>query len=396
MSNTDNMRVLAVVSTQLTYESFIADSDWGAPEPVASRARRSPSIWLLMTGDMSMTTWTAPFGPASLQIDAELETAKISASLDRLPRSLEAARRRRRAVRRHRLERRGGAVRGGARQGPGVRAAHAGARIVLGHDRIQPAARRLAGHRLDARGHLADPGGGRLLSAPRRRDPHGLPGLRAGLQVEDRAAERRSTPTASACTRWWCRRPTGPRRQHRLTTEAYLGIVAATNFKQRVRKMLEYYHADRLNYVVVGHAEPARVRPGLLREAGRRRGGRQADRPPVQVAGVRAGRVPRACPRRSGRGRRRPTPTRCRSRRRSSTSRCRTSGWICACSARTTACPIEDIAAATGLTVEQVDRVFRDIDQKRKTTEYLHLDPELADDVPEISHTLKSAAGRSS
>ena len=31
-----------------------------------------------------------------------------------------------------------------------------------------------------------------------------------------------------------------------LPLKAYLGIVAATNFKQRIRKMLEYYHADRL------------------------------------------------------------------------------------------------------------------------------------------------------
>ncbi len=38
----------------------------------------------------------------------------------------------------------------------------------------------------------------------------------------------------------------------RLTLEAYLGIVAATNFKQRIRKMLEYYHADRKNFSVVG------------------------------------------------------------------------------------------------------------------------------------------------
>lgn len=38
----------------------------------------------------------------------------------------------------------------------------------------------------------------------------------------------------------------------RLNLEAYLGVVAATNFKQRTRKMLEYYHADRLNYVVAG------------------------------------------------------------------------------------------------------------------------------------------------
>ena len=46
--------------------------------------------------------------------------------------------------------------------------------------------------------------------------------------------------------------PDGTQTRHRLTPESYLGIVAATNFKQRVRKMLEYYHADRLNYVVAG------------------------------------------------------------------------------------------------------------------------------------------------
>ncbi len=38
----------------------------------------------------------------------------------------------------------------------------------------------------------------------------------------------------------------------RLPLQDYLQIVAATNHKQRVRKALEYYHADRLNYAVVG------------------------------------------------------------------------------------------------------------------------------------------------
>ncbi|RUV33666.1 NAD(+) synthase, partial [Mesorhizobium sp. M7A.F.Ca.MR.148.00.0.0] len=38
----------------------------------------------------------------------------------------------------------------------------------------------------------------------------------------------------------------------RLSPAAYLQIVAATNYKQRVRKMTEYYHADRLNYAVAG------------------------------------------------------------------------------------------------------------------------------------------------
>lgn len=45
---------------------------------------------------------------------------------------------------------------------------------------------------------------------------------------------------------------TGERAEARLSLAAYLGIVAATNFKQRTRKMLEYYHADRLNYAVTG------------------------------------------------------------------------------------------------------------------------------------------------
>jgi NAD+ synthase len=46
--------------------------------------------------------------------------------------------------------------------------------------------------------------------------------------------------------------PTNERTKIRLTLAAYLGVVAATNFKQRVRAMMEYYHADRLNYAVAG------------------------------------------------------------------------------------------------------------------------------------------------
>jgi NAD+ synthase len=46
--------------------------------------------------------------------------------------------------------------------------------------------------------------------------------------------------------------PAGRHYEQRLSAPDYLQIVAATNFKQRVRKTLEYYHADRLNYAVVG------------------------------------------------------------------------------------------------------------------------------------------------
>jgi NAD+ synthase len=46
--------------------------------------------------------------------------------------------------------------------------------------------------------------------------------------------------------------PDGALHAQRLPLREYLQIVAATNFKQRVRKTLEYFHADRLNHAVVG------------------------------------------------------------------------------------------------------------------------------------------------
>jgi NAD+ synthase len=46
--------------------------------------------------------------------------------------------------------------------------------------------------------------------------------------------------------------PGGDIREQRLRAKPYMEIVAATNFKQRVRKMVEYYHADRLAYAVIG------------------------------------------------------------------------------------------------------------------------------------------------
>ena len=46
--------------------------------------------------------------------------------------------------------------------------------------------------------------------------------------------------------------PSGELRSERLPLPQYLQIVAATNHKQRIRKTVEYFHADRLNYAVVG------------------------------------------------------------------------------------------------------------------------------------------------
>jgi NAD+ synthase len=49
-------------------------------------------------------------------------------------------------------------------------------------------------------------------------------------------------------------RPDGSEQRLRIPFEAYLAIVAATNFKQRVRKMMEYHYADLYRYAVAGTA----------------------------------------------------------------------------------------------------------------------------------------------
>ena len=63
--------------------------------------------------------------------------------------------------------------------------------------------------------------------------------------------------------------PSGEMKKVRLTAEAYLEVVAATNFKQRIRKTLEYHHADRL-WSRWPDAESSGVRSGLLCEERRR------------------------------------------------------------------------------------------------------------------------------
>ena len=48
------------------------------------------------------------------------------------------------------------------------------------------------------------------------------------------------------------RNPEGEYFEAPMPLNAYRTIVAATSYKQRIRKTVEYFHADRLNYAVVG------------------------------------------------------------------------------------------------------------------------------------------------
>lgn len=86
--------------------------------------------------------------------------------------------------------------------------------------------------------------------AIRRLIPQYGEGWRAKLVLP----ESRSAQDSLNVSRLVVESPVGDSLTMRLPAPEYLQIVAATSFKQRTRKMLEYYHADRQHYAVVGTA----------------------------------------------------------------------------------------------------------------------------------------------
>jgi NAD+ synthase len=177
--------------------------------------------------------------------------------------------------------------------------------------------------------------------------------------------------------------PSGDRKTARMPLQAYLQIVAATNFKQRTRAMFEYYHADRLNFAVAGTPNRLEYDQGFFVK----HGDGAADFKPIahlyktQVYAMAAHLgVPEEI-------RRRPPTTDTFSMPQSQEEFYFSLPYdkmdLCLCG-RNHDVPASDVAAALGLTAEQVERVYRDIDQKRRATAYLHLKPLLVRPVPEV------------
>jgi len=65
--------------------------------------------------------------------------------------------------------------------------------------------------------------------------------------------------------------------RQRMPLEVYLHVVAATSMKQRTWRLLEYYHAERLNYAVLGTSNRLEYDPGFFV----RGGDGQADLKPI-------------------------------------------------------------------------------------------------------------------
>ncbi|MFC1738378.1 NAD(+) synthase [Planctomycetota bacterium] len=179
--------------------------------------------------------------------------------------------------------------------------------------------------------------------------------------------------------------PEGEQTKVRLTPSAYLGIVAATNFKQRTRKMLEYYHADRLNYAVAGTPNRQEYDQGFFVKLG----DGAADIKPIahlyktqvyQMAEFLG--VPDQI-------RKQPPTTDTYPMQQSQEEFYFSVAYdkmdLCLYGKNHGVSP-KDVAAAADMTAEQVERVYHDIEAKRKASSYLHKAPVLLDRIDEISH----------
>ncbi len=179
------------------------------------------------------------------------------------------------------------------------------------------------------------------------------------------------------------RSPDGKTKWVRLSADAYLGIVAATNFKQRARKMIEYYYADLLQYAVAGTPNRLEYDQGFFVK----NGDGAADLKPIahlyksqvyQLADHLG--VPEEI-------RRRPPTTDTYPLEQSQEE-----FYFMLPLAKMDLClygknngmPAEDLSSATGLDTEQVQRVYDAIQAKRKAAQYLRAAPLLVGEVSEV------------
>ncbi len=172
--------------------------------------------------------------------------------------------------------------------------------------------------------------------------------------------------------------PDGEIIKKRLPQKAYLEVVAATNFKQRVRKMLEYYHADRLNFAVTGTPNRLEYDQGFFVKLG----DGAADIKPIahlyktqvyQMAAYLG--VPKEI-------QSRPPTTDTYSMPQSQHEFYFSLPYdkmdLCLYGLNNDILETE-VAEAANITIEQLKRVYHDIEQKRQTTRYLHMEPQLMD-----------------
>ena len=178
--------------------------------------------------------------------------------------------------------------------------------------------------------------------------------------------------------------PGGDCMEARLPLKEYLQIVAATSYKQRVRKTVEYFHADRLNYAVIGTPNRLEYDQGFFVK----NGDGSADIKPIahlyktQVY---------ALARHLG------LPAEICSAPPTTDTYSMAQGqdefyfslpyhqMDLALWAHNHAVPAEELARCLGISPSQADLIYKDIEAKRNATRYLHAKPALVDPMAEVA-----------
>ncbi len=172
--------------------------------------------------------------------------------------------------------------------------------------------------------------------------------------------------------------------KQRMSHESYLSLVAATNFKQRVRKMMEYYYADKFNYAVAGSPNRLEYDQGFFVKSG----DGAADFKPIahlyktQVyALAKVLGIPEEI-------QKRPPTTDTYPMEQSQEEFYFTLPYnqmdLCLF-AKNAGYPPESVCRSTELTPSEALFVFNDIDSKRRSTRYLHQRPLLVTELTEIN-----------
>jgi NAD+ synthase len=179
------------------------------------------------------------------------------------------------------------------------------------------------------------------------------------------------------------RAPDGRAQWVPLSAEDYFDVVAAANFKQRARKMMEYYYADLLQYAVAGTPNRLEYDQGFFVK----NGDGAADVKPIahlyrsQVCQLAAHLgVPEEI-------RRRPLATDVYPLEQSQTD----SYFLLPLEkmdfclyGKNNRIPAADLGAAVGLDTDQVQRVYDAIQAKRTAAQYLRAAPMLVEEVAEV------------
>lgn len=204
------------------------------------------------------------------------------------------------------------------------------------------------------------------------------PGWKSKLAIESLTDGKRYTTFTLVAEN-----PEGIVHRERLPATVYLAIVAATNLKQRTRKMVEYHHADRLNYAVAGTPNRLEYDQGFFVK----NGDGAADLKPIahlyktqvyQLAEYLG--IPATI-------RERPPTTDTFSMPQGQDEFYFTLPYremdLCLFG-KNNGVAAGDVARAAGLEVSTVERAWADIDRKRDTTRYQHLAPLLVTPITEI------------